>query len=327
VSEQDENITQPNSEDGAQPENPGETVQQPNVSTAADAVDDGQDEAAQAESESLADLMRTESAPDLEDKALAAAAAAVAEGEKAIGEAQEALRETARVSAPVAQPVQPKTSSRELVLRALLGVNLIAMVVVVLMPGPRQPDPVPTSVDQVLQQQAPPVDPVPQLPPRNDLFTQALDAANEGDYTAAVVLLERYLEKNPHMAPATRANVLLALEHYCSQVGDFGKAHEYQRRAEALRNSHSLPEDLVAMALAAEQNGDVESMRRYYARLLLQQRQIPSSLYRHVAEAYLKLGDSYRTQADQAEQAAQQAALEEARRQLREQAASDGGNK
>jgi hypothetical protein len=35
-------------------------------------------------------------------------------------------------------------------------------------------------------------------------------------------------------------------------------------------------------------------LRRVWARFLLQQRQVPSSLYKHVAEAYLQLGDSYR---------------------------------
>ena len=129
-------------------------------------------------------------------------------------------------------------------------------------------------------------------------------------------------------------DVLLALEHYASQVGDFQKAQEFQRRMDALRSSHSLPEDLVQMALEAKRNGDIESMRRHYARLLLQQRQIPSSLYRHVAEAYLELGDSYRNEAEKGDAAARERELEQVREQLKKRAmesepakTTDGGHK
>ena len=65
--------------------------------------------------------------------------------------------------------------------------------------------------------------------------------------------------------------------------------------------------------------------RQHYARLLLQQRQIPSSLYRHVAEAYLKLGDSYRTEAEKAARASRQQELEQLNASLREQAAKGTG--
>ena len=101
---------------------------------------------------------------------------------------------------------------------------------------------------------------------------------------------------------------------------DFKRAQDYQRRADAIDGSHSLPEDLVAMAKAAAESGDQESLRRVWARFLLQQRQIPSWLYKHVAEAYLQLGDSYRQQANAAEEQARLRELEATAERLREQA-------
>lgn len=273
-----------------------------------------------ADGQRLADLMKGGGAPDLEAKALAAAEAAIAAGEQALRRADDALRpQTA------ARPGPARPGVRELVLRTLLAVNLAAMVVVVLLPQRQR-----TAVEQVLEQPdeaapdpAPAVDPAPRLPSLDDPVVRAFAAADQRDYATAIRLLQDHLRDTPRMAPARRANVLLALEHYASQVGDFAAAADYQRRAEALRHSHSLPEDLVQMALEAEKRGDAESMRRHYARLLLQQRQIPSALYRHVAEAYLKLGDSYRKEADQAAAAARRAELQRLREDLRRQALGD----
>ena len=67
------------------------------------------------------------------------------------------------------------------------------------------------------------------------------------------------------------------------------------------------------------ESGDQESLRQVWARFLLQQRQIPSSLYQSVAEAYLQLGDSYRVQANQEAEAARLAELSQAEALLREQ--------
>jgi hypothetical protein len=56
-------------------------------------------------------------------------------------------------------------------------------------------------------------------------------------------------------------------------------------------------------------------MRRYYARFLLQQKQVPPSLRAKIAEAYLKLGDGYRVEAEQGaerEAASQRAAAGQA---------------
>lgn len=294
---------------------------------------------------------------DLERNALRAAEEALAEGARVLAEAENALRSQKAGSAPKPQAA-PLSRTRERVLRALIGLNIVGMIVLVLLPSPTGD--VAQQIDVVPQQQTPvdphaavePVaheqpqvphvagepqnatpEPVVQAPNLRDPVLRAFALAESRDYKAAIALLEQHLEQSPRLDAGKKANVLLALEHYAAQIGDYAKAQDYQRKLEALRGSHSLPEDLVHMAQEAERNGDIESMRRHYARLLLQQRQIPSTLYRHVAEAYLKLGDSYRTQAEKGEAAARESQLEKAREQLRKQATapatpqSGGGHK
>lgn len=263
-------------------------------------------------------LMREGKAPDLEHQALAAAEQALAQGQQALSEARSYL--------DGARPPAPPSRKRELALRALLAVNLLAMAIVLLLPGPAATDATTTAPVDPGAHPAPPTGeqaPTVRTPSLDDPVIRAFAAADRRDYRSAIALLEGHLAATPRLAPARKANILLALEHYAAQLGDFVKAQEYQRKAEALQASHSLPEDLVQMALEAERNGDVESMRRCYARLLLQQRQIPSGMFRRVAEAYLKLGDSYRQEAEQAALKARERELAELQEKLRQHAATD----
>ena len=243
--------------------------------------------------------------PDLEIQALKAAEAAIAHSQQALAEARTQLQQKGR----------PKGSrGRELALRALLLVNLAAMVAVMLVPSgtPTQTHaPAPTDTHG---------QPQPATLRLDGPYERALAAADQGEWRTAIAILEGYLQASPRLAPARRANVLFALEHYAHQLGDFKATEEYRRKAEALRSSASLPDDLVQMAREAETAGDAESVRRLWARFLLQQRQIPSSLYKHIAEAYLKLGDSYKTEAQQAADRARRQELEDARNQLRDEA-------
>lgn len=248
------------------------------------------------------------SGPDLEVEALKAAEAAIAQSQQVLAEAREQLQHKAR----------PKGSrGRELALRALLLVNLAAMVAVMLVPNgaptkPHTAEPTPSHAE-----------PQTATPRHEGPYERALAAADQGEWRQAIDILEGYLQQSPRLAPARRANVLFALEHYAHQLGDFKATEEYRRKAEALRSSASLPDDLVQMAHEAETAGDAESVRRLWARFLLQQRQIPSSLYKHIAEAYLKLGDSYRSEAQQAADLARRTELEAARGRLRDEARSN----
>lgn len=263
--------------------------------------------------------------PDLDEQALQAARAAEAailEGERAVERAEDAMRPKA---APSQSSSQKPKGKREAVLRVLLGINLAAMVIVLSMPTPPKVTSQPAEAPVVATEPAPTPEPAVLPPPLTDPVTRAFAAADRHDYSTAIRLLEDHLRATPRMSPARKTDVLLALAHYAAQLADLGAAQDYQRRALALQRSHSLPEDLVQMALEAERNGDTESMRRHYARLLLQHRQIPSSLERHVAEAYLKLGDSYRQEAEQAEEEARQRELQKVQEALRTQAANGGG--
>ncbi len=236
---------------------------------------------------------------DLDAQALQAAEQALAEGQKVLARAHEEIAQAA--AAPKGSRV------RELVLRLLLVGNVVAMIVVAMLPTPA-----PTSMTTTSTSNETGVDPSTQPDPNgkqgpapaaanfNDPWNLALIAAERREWGSAIEILEKHLVDSPRMAPSQRLNVLMALSYYSGRVGNITAAQEYQRKAEAIEQSHSLPEDLVTMAKAAAENGDQESLRRIWARFLLQQRQVPTWLYKHVAEAYLQLGDSYRNEANQA---------------------------
>ncbi|HZN40564.1 MAG TPA: hypothetical protein VFD82_17295 [Planctomycetota bacterium] len=249
---------------------------------------------------------------DLAGQAIAAAEQALAEGEQALASAQaELFQEEHRTR---------RGSRRELTLRVLLAANVLAMIVVAAWPAPapRTVSPNDTEVRTPATTGTRPASQTSFTEPYN----RALAAAERRDFAQAVAILDKYLADSPRMLPSQQLSVLMALAHYAARNNDFKKAQDYQRRADAIDGSHSLPEDLVSMAKAAAESGDQESLRRVWARFLLQQRQIPSWLYKHVAEAYLQLGDSYRQQANAAEEQTRLRELEETATRLRGQAKS-----
>lgn len=259
-----------------------------------------------------ADAGKARSGPDLEREALQAAQQAIAEGERALAAARAQL-------AAQAQPAPKRRNGRELALRLLLAANVLAMIVVAALPGApgggAQPA-APAAHPDPESHQGPAVS----APRIDDKYVAAMAAAAANDHGKAINLLEAYLAESPRMAPSSRINVLLALAHYSMRVGNLTAAQEYERKVAALSSSASLPDDLVKMAQAAQQAGDQESLRRIWARFLLQQRQVPTSLYKHVAEAYLQLGDSYRSQANDAAEKQRLQDLEATAARLREEA-------
>lgn len=273
----------------------------------------------------LSDLMasaaneQARKGPDLERDALRAAEQALAEGQRALAAAR-AHFGTEAAQAP------PPNRTRERLLRGALVFNVLAMIVVMMLPAPgTKPEPAVDGHGEAGQHAAPP-EREPATPEQgfHEPWNRALAAAEQRDYASAITILEQYL--TPRMAPSQQLNVLMALAHYSARLGKFQEAQEYQRRADAIDKSHSLPEDLVAMAKAAAESGDQESLRRIWARFLLQRRQVPSWLYKHVAEAYLQLGDSYRLQANEAAEKARLEELERTAAALRARA-DDGGER
>ncbi len=248
-------------------------------------------------------------APDLDGQALRAAEQALAEGERALATARAHLHEE--------RPAVAKASrGREVALRVLLAINVLAMLVVAMLPtqGAQQGPAAPATVE------TPPKTSQPAAARFNEPWNRALAAAENKDFAGAVTMLEQYLAASPRMAPGEQLNVLMTLSHYAARANDIKKSQQFRQRADALEQSHQLPEDLVAMAEAALKSGDQEALRRVWARFLLQQRQIPSWLYKHVAEAYLQLGDSYRQEANTAEERERLRALEAVATRLRAEA-------
>lgn len=259
-------------------------------------------------------------AVDLEKEALKAAEEALAKGEQALVEANEELAE--KDVRPTPQP--SKGTKRELALRVLLAVNVLAMIVVAMLPSPTTETTVTPTETNKQDPLAQPSTPTPEM---SEPWNQALRASERRDFASAVTILEAYLDDKPRMAPSERLSVLSALSFYSSRNKDFAKSRLYSQQAQALEQSHSLPDDLVKEAAAALASGDQESLRRVWARFLLQQRQIPSWLYQHVAQAYLQLGDSYRKDADAAERQAREQELEAAAARLRAEAVNREGGK
>ncbi len=271
-------------------------------------------------SEPLPNLMAAPSpttGPDLDAQALRAAQQAIADGERALAAARAQLR--------MPTPTPQKRRRRDVAIGLLLAVNLVAMVALAMLPpatvtttttssAPKASTPAPTPPV------APPTDP--DVRRFHEPFQQALAAADRGDYANAITTLEGYLASATALQPSQQLNVLNMLSHYASLANDFKKAQDFAQRAAAIGQSHSLPADLVAMAKAAAESGDQETLRRVWARFLLQQRQIPSWLYKHVAEAYLQLGDSYRNQANAAGERERVRQLQEAAEKLKQEGAA-----
>ncbi len=248
----------------------------------------------------------TKASPDLEAEALRAAEKALAEGQKALAAARAHMGD----AAPTATP---PSRSRERWLRALLAFNVLVMIGIAILPM-SSPSHTPTAGGTHEDTHESPKGVETRF---SDPWNRALAAAERRDFDQAITILDGYLDQRPNMVASEKLSVLMALAHYASRKNDFKAAQDYQRRADAIEKSHSLPEDLVATAKAAAEAGDQEQLRRIWARFLLQQRQVPSWLYKHVAEAYLQLGDSYRQQANAAAEAARLKELEETAAALR----------
>lgn len=265
---------------------------------------------------------------NLEAEAMRAAEQAVADGEKALASArehlqQESAQQTVAAATAVAKPV-PGSKNREFALRLLLAVNVMAMVVVALLPSPKAEEDVANPAVDPANVHAPATTP-PAVARLNEPWNRALRASERRDFATAVAVLEQYLDDHPRMPESERLNVLSTLSNYASRNGDLKKSGKYTQQAKALEQSHYLPDDLVKMAEAALESGDQESLRRTWARFLLQQRQIPSYLYQHVAKAYLELGDSYRKDADTAAELARVEELTKAAAELRAEALKETG--
>lgn len=207
----------------------------------------------------------------------------------------------------------PAANRVDRILQVLLVCNVALIVLVFVLPGGGTGATTEPAV--VPRVQAPAADPEPdrfvQAPrkigdlPDNRLWEQAVRAAGEGEYARAVVLLEKYESKAP-LTDVERRLVYNQLAYYLVKDGRLEEAQSYERRSHQIMTRSYLPEDLLGSAQKAAEQGQLAEMRSAYARFLLQQRQIPPTMRKHIAEAYLKLGESYRLEAERAKARAEQ---------------------
>lgn len=157
-------------------------------------------------------------------------------------------------------------------------------------------------------------DPIPIEGLSNDSrWKRAMNATDKGEYATAVdYLLELEKDLRAKIPPsrgsriATHWHLLLnqvrqALAWNLQQDDRDEEALAWSRLVQQSFTTNFLPADYLKMAWQAEVEGNGKDMRRYYARFLLSQKLHSTEQRKFQPEAYLKLGDSFRQEALDAE--------------------------
>ncbi|MHC4516582.1 MAG: tetratricopeptide repeat protein [Planctomycetota bacterium] len=243
----------------------------------------------------------------LEDRAVAAAREAIFVGETALEQAEEAslLLEHAEAG----ERSRSWLSRRDKIMAMLLIFNLALLGMMAAVPGVFSGDDTdPTTVrtngtSGENPNYVPKVHKLNDHFPADNLYEEATLAARRGDYPTATRMLKQLLKEAPDMSGVQLRLVYSQLAYSLLRDGKRKEAEEYTDRIDGMRLQTTLPEDLVRAARRAERDGRGSDMRRYYARFLLQQNQIRPDMRDVIAEAYLKIGDSYRLDAEAGEKA------------------------
>lgn len=236
-------------------------------------------------------------------------------------------------AATTARPPEPLDQRKLWLLRILLASNLAMMLVMLLLPHPMEtrteyvPAGPASSVDdgvpRVVRSSSPPGHPpsAPQSPrtasepfttparpttlgmPNDPQYERALLQALDGDFAGASTTLREFLAAHPSLDPSLERLVHAHLAYYLRKAGEITGAIEHEAKARQMAGRAFLPEELLRTAREAELRGDGDGMRRAYAQFLLQEDQLPPALKALLQEAYLKLGDAYRVDAERAERA------------------------
>ncbi len=228
--------------------------------------------------------------PDLVANALAAAKAA-----------QEAIAvHQAGGSTPVAPPPAATSPRREWVWRGALLLNVAVLAAVIALPS--QPQVAVEAPGGVTTREIEPQRRTAFALSEQAFYLRALELAGEGKFDDAIAVLDGYLKANPDLVEVEQRLIYHAMAMFAVRVGRAADASRYEAAMDRLRVGAQLPQDLLDLAKAAEAEGRGADMRRHYARFLLQHKQVPPSLQARIAEAYLKLGDGYRVEAEQGAQ-------------------------
>ncbi|MHC4079362.1 MAG: tetratricopeptide repeat protein, partial [Planctomycetota bacterium] len=237
----------------------------------------------------------------LEDRAVAAAHEAIFAGETALEQAEEAslLLEHAEAG----ERSQSWLSRRDKIMAMLLIFNLALLGMMAAVPGVFSGDDTEPTIGRTNgggenPNYVPKVHKLNDPFPVEDLYEEATLAARRGDYPTATRLLKQLLKESPNMSGVQLRLVYSQLAYSLLRDGKRKEAEEYTDRIDGMRLQTTLPEDLVRAARRAERDGRGSDMRRYFARFLLQQNQIRPDMRDVIAEAYLKIGDSYRLDAE-----------------------------
>jgi hypothetical protein len=136
--------------------------------------------------------------------------------------------------------------------------------------------------------------------PDKDLYDAGQRAVLNGDWIGAIGLFEGYLRAHPELRAFQLQMVYQSLAYCSERIGRRADTVTYRAKIQELVRATSLPEDLWKSAQLAEADGRGLDMRRFYARFLLQQDQLGPQWadQGRIAEAYLKIGDSYRIDAE-----------------------------
>lgn len=282
----------------------------------------------QADQDGVAELMAD--APegrDLEAQALRAAEQAIAKAELALASAElaGAAKEAQRAEQQLAVP-----ASRQRLIQAVLILNVLLMGLMLALPNPPSGTHAPSTPAHDASGAADPEHGAAAhggeaaghdaghgegresghsaMDQRGGVsgaaWIRALQYSGAGDYERAAQTLEGHLAEHPDLPAFERKTYYTALMHYLAEAGRDEEVEAYQGKLMALGNQRYLPADILRMARSAEDSGDGARMRQLYARFLLTQGRHTAAERRAVAEAYLKLGDSYRVQAQRGEQRA-----------------------
>jgi tetratricopeptide (TPR) repeat protein len=289
------------------------------VSESADPADSVDDTVTGSSAEPAADA-GSEVQENLEARAIAAAQEALASGAEALRNAEvEAAKLLAEAEALQVRRPAGKSKTTEKLLVGFIVLNLALMGLMLIIPGRSEvvgpgpgtgpikgsspgekltvePIPLTTGPDPFVA----PLDEPQEMLPQLEHYNAGQLAVAKGDYARAVELFEAYLKAHPNLQPFQQRIVYGSLVYCLRKLGRRNEAQAYDTRMDSLREIASLPEDLLDSARRAERAGRGVDMRRYYARFLLQQNQVgPAMRMRSViAEAYMKIGDSYRIDAE-----------------------------
>jgi hypothetical protein len=133
--------------------------------------------------------------------------------------------------------------------------------------------------------------------PRSRYWEEAWKESEKGNLSQAILYLERLLKEEPNMEEAVRRTVQLQLSHFCGLAGRFDEMRRYLALAQKGTMKALGPTDLWRLAEEAYAVRDYQESRRYLARFLLQQNQMPKHLKEKIPLAYLRLADGYRNEA------------------------------